>query len=317
MPHPFRFGVQLHQPPADRWAERALRIEALGYSTIFFPDHFGSQWDPTTGMTAMAAITERLNVGALVYDVDYRHPVIYAKSAATLQLLSGGRHEFGLGAGWMQSDYDQAGLSYDSPGTRIERLDEALQIIRSMWVNEKTSFEGKHYQIRDIARAVPLPEGAKPPRVLVGGGGKRLLGVAARHADIIGINPSLHEGRVGPGTAADLAPERVQEKIRWVHEAADRAGRDITRIELNSLVFAVAITDTPQGFREALARNTGMSVEQITDCPLFLTGSAAEIRDRLEKRRESLGQSYIVIQGDDEKVVERFAEHVVAPLAGH
>ena len=115
----FRFAVQMHKLEGEDWVERVRRIEQLGYSTLFFPDHFGDQWEPATATAAAAAVTERLNVGALVYDVDYRHPVVYAKSSATLQILSHGRCEFGIGAGWMQTDYEQAGMQYDSPGTRI------------------------------------------------------------------------------------------------------------------------------------------------------------------------------------------------------
>ncbi len=315
MPRPFRFGVQIHDLPAGEWIERARKIEALGYSSIFWPDHFGAQWEPMTALAAVAAATERVNVGSLVYDVDYRHPVIYAKAAATLHLLSGGRHEFGLGAGWMETDYVQAGMSYDRPGIRIERLDEALQIIRSMWTREATSFDGKHYRIRDVARAAPLPEGVRP-KILVGGGGPRLLRLAGRHADIVGINPTMHEGKVTPQTAADLIPERVQRKIGWVREAAEAAGRDPGEIELTALVFVVAIQDDAGGLRTGLARATGMTPEQVAECPIFLTGSGAEIRDRLQKQREATGISYVVIQGDDLARVEQFAEEIVAPLAG-
>src|SRR5258705_2807518 len=171
MPNPFRFAVQIANLPKDSWTERVRAYERLGYSTVFCPDHFGPQWDPTVLLAAAAAVTAKLNVGSLVYDVDYRHPVIHAKGAATIQYLSGGRHEFGIGAGWMQTDYDEAGMSYDSPGTRISRLDEALQIIKSMWVNERTTFAGKHYTVTNIARAVD--GGTKPPKILIGGGGAR------------------------------------------------------------------------------------------------------------------------------------------------
>jgi probable F420-dependent oxidoreductase len=241
--------------------------------------------------------------------------VLLAKASATLQRLAGGRHEFGIGAGWMQSDYDEAGLPFDSAGTRIARLDEALQIIRSMWTEERTRFEGKHYQIRDIARAVDLGDLA-PPRVLIGGGGPKVLALAGRHADIVGINPKVHEGRVTGSTAADCAPERVLEKIRWVREAAEAAGRDPDSLEFNALTFVVGITDDPKPLREQLAKNSGMTSEQIADCPLFLTGSPNEIRERLELRREQTGIHYIVIQGDDPKRLEQFAEAIVAPLAG-
>lgn len=315
MPNRFRFGVQLGRLPADDWIERIRRIEALGYSTVFWPDHFGNQWDPIAAPAAAAAVTERLNVGSLVYDVDYRHPVVFAKASATIHLLSGGRHEFGIGAGWMETDYDQAGMAYDRPGVRIERLEEALQIIRSMWTQETTSFEGRHYRIADIARAAELPEGQRP-RILVGGGGARLLGVAGRHADIVGINPSLPEGRVTAATVADLTSDRVREKISWAREAAERAGRDPDSLELNSLVFVVAIADDVAALREGIAKNSGMTVEEVADCPLFLTGSANEICERLAKQREETGISYVVIQGERPELLEQFAECVIGPLAG-
>jgi probable F420-dependent oxidoreductase len=315
MAKPFRFGVQLAELPAQGWKEGVRRIEALGYSSIFFPDHFSTQWEPVAALAAVAAATERIRIGSLVYDVDYRHPVVFAKAAATTQLLSGGRHEFGIGAGWMETDYVEAGLPYDPIGTRIERLDEALQIIRAMWTQETTSFEGRHYRVREIAQAAKLPPGSEP-QILVGGGGRRMLRLAGRHADIVGINATMRDGKVTAETPLDLAPARVREKVEWVREGALAAGRDPDALELNSLVFLVAITDDPSGIRTALAANTGMSEEDLLDCPLFLTGSGAEIRERLEKRREQTGMSYIVIQGADAGLVEQFAEQVVAPLTG-
>ncbi len=315
MAKPFRFAIQVSALPADGWIERVRSYERLGYSTVFCPDHFGPQWDPTALLSAAAAVTTKLNVGSLVYDVDYRHPVIHAKGAATIQLLSNGRHEFGIGAGWMKTDYDEAGIAYDRPGLRIERLDEALQIIRSMWENERTTFHGRHYQIENIAQAAELPAGARP-KILIGGGGPRVLRLAGRYADIVGINPSLPEGKVTQNSAADLAPERIDEKLRSVREGAERAGRSFDDVELNSLTFVVAITDDAKGLRAGLAANTGMTVEQVASCPIFLTGSPAEIRDGLEKRRERFGLSYIVIQARDQAVVENFAEKIVAPLSG-
>jgi probable F420-dependent oxidoreductase len=315
MPRPFRFGVQLSSLPGEAFAERVRRIEALGYSSVFWPDHFGPQLEPVAALAAAAAVTQTLRIGSLVYGVDYRHPVVLAKAAATIQLLSGGRHEFGLGAGWMQSDYDQAGMAYARPGLRIERLEEALTIIRSMWSGPKTSFTGRHYQVKDVPAALdPLP--AAPPKVLVGGGGRKVLGVAGRHADIVGINPSIPEGRVLPHTIHDLAPERVREKIGWVRAAAEAAGRDFAALELQSLVFVTAVTDDPRPLREAVAKQTGMSAEEVAQCAGFLTGPGGEIRDRLERRREETGISYVVIQSGEPATLERFAEEVVAPLAG-
>ncbi len=238
---------------------------------------------------------------------------MYAKQAATIERLSGGRYEFGIGAGWMATDYEQAGLRYDRPGLRIERLAEALQICEGLWAGDGFSFEGRHYQVRGVPRAIDV---ALRPKVLIGGGGKRLLSLAGRHADIVGINPQLPEGRVTSETPADLAPERVREKVGWVREAATSAGRDADAIELQSLVFVTALTDAPRGLREALARSSGMTPDQVADCPLFLTGPASEICDRLETRREQTGISYIVIQGRDPDLTERFATEIVTKLAG-
>jgi probable F420-dependent oxidoreductase len=315
MPQPFRFGIQIHDLPVADWRERVRSFEALGYSTIFLPDHFSDQWEPAAALGAFAGVSETLNVGTLVYDVDYRHPVILAKSSATLHALSGGRHEFGIGAGWMEADYREAGMTYDSAGVRISRLDEALQVIRSMWSQERTSFAGEYYQIDNIAQAAPMPD-ASTPKILIGGGGPRILRLAGRYADIVGINPALPEGRVTKDTPKDSSPERVLQKIGWVREGAEAAGRDASAIEFNSLTFVVAISDDPKPLREGLAQNTGMTVEQVADCPLFLTGSASELRDRLETRREQTGISYIVIQGADPAVLESFAEAIVEPLAG-
>lgn len=315
MPRPFRFGVQVSSLATEGWQQQLRRFEAQGFSSLFFPDHFGPQWEPVAALAAAAAVTERLKVGSLVYDVDYRHPVVLAKAAATIHLLSGGRHEFGIGAGWMESDYLEAGMPFDRPGVRIQRLEEALQIITSMWTRERTSFDGRHYRVREIAQAAPLPPGERP-RILIGGGGPRLLAVAGRYADIVGLNPKISEGKVVAHTPADLAPERVREKAQWVREAAAAAGRDPEAIEFNSLSFVVAITDRPGPLREALAKGSGMSVEQVANSPLFLTGSATEIRDQLERRREETGISYVVVQGKDAPALDAFADQVLSRLDG-
>ena len=313
MPHPFRFGVQLHTLPTASWQNDVRHIESMGYDSIFVPDHFGTQWDPTTALAGIAAVTDRLNVGSLVYDVDYRHPVVFAKAAATLQVMSGGRHIFGIGAGWMETDYVEAGMSYDRPGIRIARLEEALEIITSMWDNERTTFEGEYYTTNEIAQATEMQGHARPP-ILIGGGGPRLLKLAGRYADIVGINPKLVEGKVTAETPADSSPERTLEKIRWVREGAEKAGRDPNEIEFNSLTFVTAISDDVSRLRGALAGSSGMTVAQVADCPLFLTGSAQEIRERLTQRREETGISFVVIQGGDQAVLENFAKEIVGPL---
>ena len=317
MTHPFRFGVQLSSLPAADWVGRVRDIEAMGFSSLFVPDHFSaSAWDPTTMLGGAAAVTERLKIGTLVYGVDYRHPVVYARQAATLQAMSGGRHEFGLGAGWMKEDYDWSGLRYDAASERIERLDEALTIVKSMWTRKKTSFNGVHYRVADVPLKIELPDG-RPPAVLVGGGGEKLLTVAARHADIVGINPRLAAGRITRDTALDATAERVQQKLEWLRAGAAAAGRDFTAIELNALVFVTAISDAPEQVRSMVAAQTGMPTAQVAGCPLFLIGSGAEICDTLQKRRAETGISYIVVQGQDRAQLESFAQQVVGPLTGN
>jgi probable F420-dependent oxidoreductase len=315
MAHPFRFAASFHALDPARWKDEVRHVESLGYSTAFFPDHFGDQWDPTAAIAAVGAVTEKLRVGTLVYDVDYRHPVVFAKQAATVQLVTGGRHEFGFGAGWMESDYREAGIAYDRPGVRIARMEEALQIIRSMWTQPKTTFEGEHYRVRDVAQAAAGQDPQNPPKVLIGGGGRKVLSIAGRHADIVGINPRMVAGRIEPETPADLRPDRVREKVEWVREAAERAGRDPAALEFNTLAFVVAVTDDPKPLRNALAKSSGMSEAEVADCPIFLTGSASEIRERLEKRREETGISYVTLAAAAHDALEPFAE-AVEPLVG-
>jgi alkanesulfonate monooxygenase SsuD/methylene tetrahydromethanopterin reductase-like flavin-dependent oxidoreductase (luciferase family) len=215
----------------------------------------------------------------------------------------------------MEEDYQWAGILYDRPSLRIERLDEALMIIRGMWADEATSFSGRHYQVNDIPLGLGLGEGSAPD-ILIGGGGRKLLTVAGRHADIVGINPKIPEGRITPETALDLAPERVQQKIDWVRAGAEAAGRNFDDIELNSLVFVTAVTDDPAPVYEMVSANLGVPADQVAELPLFLVGSANAIMDTLQKRREQTGISYIVVQGADMAQLELFAERVVAPLAG-
>lgn len=318
MPKDFRFGVQIGRLPSEGWQDKVRKYEELGFSSILFPDHFGKQLEPLAAISAIAGVTTSINVGALVFDVDYRHPVVLAKAASTLDCLSGGRLEFGFGAGWQESDYVEAGIPYDPPSVRVSRMEEALEIMKAMWTQELVTFEGEHYKITRIAGAdesVTKPH----PRVLIGGGGKRVLSIAGRHADIVGINPNMAEGKVTGQTAADLSPSKTREKIEWVRDAAEAAGRNPDEIEYNALVFVLAILDDPTPVRSTMAATTGMTEDEVADCPLFLTGPPEEIRDRLAARRDETGISYIVVQdmgATPPGVFERFAEEVVAPLTG-
>src|SRR5687768_14875736 len=208
----FRFGVQVSTPAsAVAWRDKARKIEDLGYSTLYMPDHFiDDQLAPMTGISFAAAHTNTLRVGMLVLGNDYKHPAVAAKEAATIDLLSDGRLEFGLGAGWMQTDYDALGIPYDSAGTRVDRLDEALAIVKGAWSGEKFSHKGEHYTITDYVGS-PSPVQTPRPPIVIGGGAPRVLRLAGREADIVGINPNLRKGAVtADAVVTSLAKETAQ-----------------------------------------------------------------------------------------------------------
>jgi probable F420-dependent oxidoreductase len=312
MAHPrkFRFGVQTTRiDSAKDWRERARKVEALGYTTLFMPDHFiDTQLAPMVGISFAAAVTEQLRIGMLVLGNDYKHPAITAKEAATIDLLSDGRLEFGLGAGWQRTDYDALDLRYDSPGTRIERLGEAIQIVKKAWAPGPFDFEGKHYRIRAYD-GIPKPVQKPRPPILIGGGGKRLLRLAGREADIVGINPNLRAGAVTADAIQTSLAEQTLEKIGWVREGA---GARFDEIELQIRYFLSAVTDNAKGFAAAVAPRFGISAEEALTSGISLVGTVDAVCDQLRERREKWGVSYVVLGEDN---FEAFAP-VVARLAG-
>jgi len=312
MPHPrrFRFGVQLSAAPsAAEWTRLARRAEDLGYSTVFLPDHFGDQLAPVPALMAAADATTDLRVGTLVWDNDYKHPVVLAKEAATIDVLSGGRLEFGIGAGWMNSDYEQSGIPKDRDGVRIARMTEALEIYRGLWGPGPFSFTGEHYRITGLD-GLPKPVQQPGPPVLIGGGGPKVLGIAARHADIVGINPSLPKGYVDADAAADTTPERLDEKVGWVRDAA---GGRFDDVELNILVFLTNVADDAGSQVEGTAQLFGVTPEQLAVTPYAWVGSVGEVCDQLRAARDRWATSYFVVQGEAGMDA---AAAVVAELAG-
>ncbi len=233
-PHPFRFAAQLSTAPdgqARGWADQARKAEDLGYSTLFMPDHFGDQLAPVPALMAVADATTSLRIGALVHDNDYKHPLVLAKELATLDVLSEGRLEIGLGAGWMRTDYEESGIPYDPPAVRVDRFEEGLAIIKGLLETDGPfSFEGDHYKVKEH-HLRPRPFQRPRPPLIIGGGGKRVLGIAGRSADIVSVNVNLKGGTAGPEVVPDATPERTLEKVEWVRQAA---GARFSEIELNS-----------------------------------------------------------------------------------
>jgi probable F420-dependent oxidoreductase len=308
-PRPFRFAVQEHGVhDAKAWREKARLVESLGYSTLSLPDHFGDQLSPIAALMAAADATTSLRIGSLVFDNDYRHPAVLAKEAATLDLLSEGRLEFGLGAGWMVSDYEQTGIPYDPPGTRIERMTEALAIIKSFFAGGRVSFAGKHYKIEGL-EALPSPVQKPHPPILLGGGGRRMLTLAAQEADIVNINYNLSEGRVNRKMVQTGLAGPTDEKLGWIKEAA---GARLPEVELSVTIFVANITDDRDTVASALSSGIGSEPEEVLQIPHFLVGTVEQIVEDLQARRERYEISYIVIPGD---VATSFAP-VVERLAG-
>ena len=307
--HPFRFAAQISKAAsAKEWAETARKVEDLGYSSLTLSDHFGDQLAPVPAMAAAAAATTTLRIGTLVFDNDYKHPLVLAKEAATLDVLSDGRLELGLGAGWMKADYEQAGMPYDRPGVRIDRFEEGLQIIKGLMADGPFSFSGEHYTITDHD-ALPKPVQRPYPPIIIGGGGKRMLSIAAREADIVSVNPDLREGLGGAETAPNMTPASTSQKLAWVKEAA---GSRFDQLELNVLIGFCMFTDSPMGIAEAMAPAFGgITPEQALQVPGCLIGSADFMVEELQRRREEWGFSYIGLEGP----WEEFAP-VVSRLAG-
>lgn len=294
----FRFGIQVSKAStATDWAEIARRAEGAGYDVLTMPDHFTDQLAPVPALMAAADATTTLRVGALVFDNDYKHPVVLAKELATMDVLSNGRTEIGLGAGWMISDYEQAGIPYDSPKVRIDRFVEGLAIIKGVMQEGPFSHSGTHYTVTNY-EGYPKPVQKPVPPILIGGGGKRVLTLAAREADIIGINGTLTTGVVGPEALDTMTAASVDEKVDIVAEAARAAGR-INDIEMNIRTFFVKVTNDREATVDGISKMFSVSHDLIDASPFALIGSVESCIEQLLERREKWGFSYTIVGGEN------------------
>ncbi len=306
---PFRFGVNVWRAGSRaEWAAKARKIEDLGYSTLTVPDHLADLFAPMPALVSAADATTRLRVGTNVLNNDLRHPVVMAREAATVDLLTGGRFQLGMGAGHMKSEYDEAGLPFDAGGTRVERLAEAVTIVKGLLAGEQVTFTGRHYRVTGHT-IHPRPVQRPHPPILIGGNGRRLLTLAAQEADIVGFSGiTFREG----GTAPDVSGWKVAGVDERVQLVRDAAGDRYDRLELSALVQRVIVTDDRRQAAEELARRwTQLSPEEILQSPYVLIGSVDQLVEDLQARRERWGISYYVVF---EPYIEAFAP-VVATLA--
>ena len=306
----FRFGVAVSKGRSRKeFTELARKVESLGFSTLFVPDHFvDHDLAPTVALAHAAAVTNDLRVGSFVLGNDYKHPVVCAREMATLDLLSDGRLELGIGAGWMTADYEKAGITRDKASVRIARLAESVRIIKGLFAPGPFTFTGEYYRVTDLD-GMPKPV-QQPVPFLIGGGAPKILRLAGKEAQIVGINANLRRGDGNdPDAAQSLTPAATDAKIGWVKEGA---GDRFDDLELQSLVGFVHIADNAGEILDGIAGAFGITVDEAKLVPPCLVGSETEIIESLEARRARWHMSYQVI---DDNAIDAFAP-IVAKLAG-
>jgi len=317
MTHRFRFIAPM--PSADgtaaEWRDRVRRIEDLGFDAVSVSEHLTGGWrlEATTAMAAIVAATSRLRVLSLVLANDFRHPVLLHKAAATIDFVSGGRLELGLGAGWLERDYAAAGIPFDPAGVRIERLAEAVTIIKGLFGAPTYSFAGRHYRVTDV-EGLPRPTQLPHPPILIGGGGRRILGLAAREADMLGILARLDAAAIGPEAARDMTEGAVAAKIDLVMDALHAAGRSPDDVELQLTIYECRITERRgAGGADSSSFSSFLRAEPelLGRSPAVLVGSRAVCVERLLELRERFGFSVFKLSGDPEATAP-----IVAALAG-
>jgi probable F420-dependent oxidoreductase len=309
-PHrPFRFGVLAKSVRSGRqWRELARRVEGAGYSTLLVPDHIRPQLAPFPALVAAAAATATLRVGTLVLNVDMRHPVLLAREAATVDLLTDGRLELGLGAGWMRRDYDESGIRWERGRVRAARFAESVQIVRGLLDGEGPVAVGGQWHPK--AQLDPMAGGQARVPVLIGAGGPRLLETAAAHADIVSISRNMRAGPAWADGVKDSLAPATEQKVRRLREVA---GDRYPSLEINILVTMCVIGSGAQAAVEKFATGYGLSAAEVVDTPQHLVGGdVADVVEQARLRRERFGISYLVVA---EEMADDFRP-VVAELAG-
>ncbi len=318
---PFRFALQSYNAASStEWRERARRAEALGYSALHLADHLagpGKVLDtthhPVQSIAAVPAIamaaeaTSTLRVGCRVFCIDYRHPAVLAKEAATLDLLSDGRLELGLGAGWLSAEYEAIGLDFDPARVRIDRLEETVHFLRAHMTGEPLDFRGKHFSVRDYA-GLPHPVQQPHPPFMIGGGSRRVLELAAREADIVSLNFNNRSGVIGADGVKSGTADGTAEKIRWIEEAA---GPRLPKLDIEIGAYFTYVGEE-DGTAEAMAESFGIAADEMRRHPHALFGTPAAIVEELLRRREEYGINYVTVS---EPALEAFAP-IVAELSG-
>lgn len=306
---PFRFGVYAGTSVTE-WVEHVRCAEALGYSSIAVGEHIFADLAPISALAAAVMVSSTIRIGSLTFANDFRNPLLLAKEIASLDVLSDGRVEFGLGSGYYGADYDQTGIPFDPPGTRLDRLFEAVRLVKRAFSEETIDHEGVYYSSRGFSllpRSVQRPW----PPLLIGGGGRRVLEFAAREADIVSIN--VRSTPAGGFDWRSVTPEATAEKAAWVRTAA---GDRLAEVEMHWLAPHFEVTDDPVEVAGGVLARWGaadtLTPEELLACPQVLIGSEDAIVEKIERNREEYGVSYVTVFGP---AMEPFAP-IVARLTG-
>lgn len=302
---PFRFATSLGGVGDRESLERiSRRAEELGYSSLGAADHFAIPFAPLVALQAAADATTRLRITQFVLNQDLRHPAVLARDLATLDVMSGGRLEVGIGAGWMHSEYDRSGLPFDPPLVRIGRLEEVAVVLKGLFADGPFDFEGEHFKIRGLD-GLPKPVQRPRPPIMIGGSGRNVLSAAGRHADIVQIGVLVARGGTMAVEPRQLSAAAYEEKVGWVREGA---GSRFDDIELSALLVNVTITDDAEGAFDAfvreymgMIRRYGGSVdeamlprEELMESPVLAIGTLEEVCEKLRGTRTRYGINYFV-----------------------
>ena len=321
MSKPFRFGLQsFNADSGEDWAGQAQKAESLGYSTFHLADHILGEGPALTkanhpvqnlaaipAMAYAAAVTNTINIGCRVFCIDYHNPAVLVKSAMTIDKLSNGRLEFGLGAGWITEEYAALGLTMDEPAVRIDRLADVVEGVKAFRGDGLAEVSNGTLNWKDFS-GDPKPVGPAP--IMIGGGSPRVLWLAGREADIVSLNFNNRSGMIGPDGVQLSSEAETQRKIGWIREGA---GDRFDDIELEIGAYFTFVMDDASPVLGQFAQMFGMSEDEMSRHPHALFGSVDAVCDELERRRELHGISYITVGKDN---MERFAP-VVDRLNGN
>jgi len=302
MSHPFRFGLQAYAPESGKqWRELARKAESTGFSSFHLADHIigpgpalaatGHPVQTVAAIPAMAVAAEAtstIKVGCRVLCVDYRNPVMLAKEVATLDFFSEGRLELGLGAGWLQGEYEAVGIPFDRAGVRLDRFEEVIGLLRASFAEGELNIDTTHVHAVGF-EAVPKPFTKSGPPIMIGGGAQRILTIAGREADIVSLNFNNSSGKLGAEGIGSSTAEHTDQKIQWIRNGA---GERFDQIEIEIAAYFTVVTPDGAGTRAKMAPMFGMTPEVFAEHPNVLIGSVDEICDRIVERRERFGISY-------------------------